>query len=428
VRVAQAQGNFGRLAHVTNAPDVDQRTSTTPPAATSQTTISEQLDQVPGLIVWHERRFARAGSVQLLDHLISSRAGAFLLQEMRSAGSFSVEDGGLVRHRSGPSGQWAKGHEHATVDQVRRTAELVESAVGKPVEPVLVLPRTSAAFTEVVTIRGVLVLPAETLLPWLSGLRVSVDRAEVVLVAARIERAFPAADAVHRVPDWQVHNAPASRPRRPGRGPVPLRNQPGPRDYSLPVLIEPLNRATCAPPPRRRGRISRLLAIVSGVAVLLSVAVSTGALGQLKDHLGSSTGPPAQESGWSPPAPRIVSLKSCSVVSAAQVSKALGVRVELLPASTATSCDFGPSSSRPQDVLASIRLGLDDKAKRASQLGSSMQGWTYPKDAPAPDRSGRRMGAALTVAIVTEGWRPSRSTDQLEAMAISIGTQLVRSS
>jgi hypothetical protein len=173
----------------------------------------------------------------------------------------------------------------------------------------------------------------------------------------------------------------------------------------------------------------RLLSVLSVGAILLTLAVSTGAIRVLTDRFGiTSTSPEGHGVVWSPPTPGTVTLHSCSAINAEQVTKIIGVSVRLMPASTASVCDFGPSVSRPQDVLVSIRFGLDDKATRASHYNSLMEGWTYPKDAPAPDGSGRRMGTALTVAVVTDGWSPRRSRDELEVMAISIGTHLVRAS
>jgi hypothetical protein len=85
------------------------------------------LDVAEGVLAWHGRTLARNGSGVVLDHLLASRAGGFLMQEADWPGSVSVQDGKLIRHRMGPGGQWARGAEDCTllallVGQVERPA------------------------------------------------------------------------------------------------------------------------------------------------------------------------------------------------------------------------------------------------------------------------------------------------------------------
>lgn len=373
--------------------------------ASGTVSVTRVLEVDEGVLAWHGRTLARSGSTVLLDHLIASRAGGFLLQERDWPGSVSVQDGKLIRHRMGPGGQWARGAEDGGLDQIRRTAETVETIVGRPVEPVLVLTGTATSFTAPVSVRGVLVMSAAHLPDWLAALPDQVDRAEMALTSARMERGFRSATAKRRIPEWQDYSTPHAVVRQ-ARGPVPIRPAPGPRDYSLPTVFEPA-RTDCRGNSRRRhGRAKSLFA-----ALAVSAAISGGMW--WVDHHGwlqlpslfGGEGPVAAPQAPAPPPagqpvpPRTsIRIDSCGRLSAKRVTAVVGRPVYLEPAASPTLCEYGTAPATPQSTVVSVVTGPGALTAARTQA-AAMWSLTYYAGSPAPDGSGRVLVAPLRVGL-----------------------------
>ena len=362
--------------------------------------VTRTLDLAEGVLAWHGRTLARSGSTVVLDHLLASRAGGFLLQEPDWPGSVSVQDGKLIRHRMGPGGQWARGAEDAELDQIRRTAEIVETIVGRPVEPVLVLTGTATSFTAPVSVRGVLVMSATHLPEWLAALPDQVDRAEMALTSARMERAFRSATAKRRIPEWQDYNAPHSVGRQ-GRGPVPIRPAPGPRDYSLPTVFEPA-RTDCRGSSRRpHGRARSLFA-----ALVVSAAISSG-LWWINHHGWlPAPSPFGGEGSVAVPAPAgqpaarrsPIRIDSCGRLAAERVTAVVGRPVYREPAASPTVCEYGTAPETPESTVVSVVTGPG--ALTAAPIHSAaMWSLTYHAGSPAPDGTGRLLAAPLRISL-----------------------------
>ena len=367
--------------------------------------VTRTLDLAEGVLAWHGRTLARSGSTVVLDHLLASRAGGFLLQEPDWPGSVSVQDGKLIRHRMGPGGQWARGAEDAELDQIRRTAETVETIVGRPIEPVLVLTGTATSFTAPVSVRGVLVMSATQLPEWLAALPDQVDRAEMALTSARMERAFRSATAKRRIPGWQDYNAPRSVGRQ-ARGPVPIRPAPGPRDYSLPTVFEPARTDCRGSSSRPHGRARSLF-----TALAVSAAISSG-LWWINHHgwlqapspfSGErSVGAPqasAPAPAGQPSAPRTpIRIDSCGRLAAERVTAVVGRPVFREPVASATVCEYGTAPATPESTVVSVVTG-PGALTAATTHSAAMWSLTYHAGSPAPDGTGRLLAGPLRISL-----------------------------
>lgn len=178
--------------------------------SSSPTPVTRALDGHRTSLSLHHRLIRSGQGPVRLDHVLSSTGGAYLIQERPD-----LED----------------------IDAVRRTAERLESLVSRPVDPVLVATGSVAGCT----VRGVTVVPEAGFDAWLAGLPATVDRSEMVLVNARVEKATEAWERRRRIPDWEVRarlgedgistTVPATArrpvtaagPKVPRRGPVDVR-------------------------------------------------------------------------------------------------------------------------------------------------------------------------------------------------------------
>lgn len=137
--------------------------------------VTATLDAHRGSLSLHRRFIMVQDRPVVLDHVLSAPHGAFLLQERTT-----LED----------------------VDTVRRTAEALELAVLRPIEPVVVLD--SAAAPARSAVRGVRVVPLAGFEKWLHQSPAAADKADMVLVNARVEKATEDWDRRRRIPDWEV--------------------------------------------------------------------------------------------------------------------------------------------------------------------------------------------------------------------------------
>lgn len=359
-----------------------------------------------GQVVLSRRQLRRDGRAVVLGHLLATRAGGLLLEDASWPGSFSVADGHLVRHRSGPQGEWARQHEDGRVDDVRRTAELAELALGRPLEPVLVLTGGPTAFAGAAQVRGVHVIALRHLDAWLDDLPLTTDQAGLSVLAGRMERTFPAAGTETRTPGW-VGGTPAP----------PRSHRPAPSGARVP---SGRSRA-----PRTGGR-SR-----SGVLVTLAVVAASGlALTQLGldrsvelvaegwDRASSWVSPggagvpgPAPEVGdlavgppveaapaLPPPVPAPVVLSSCHALTPEVVGGIVGHPVALLPGSTPSACHFGPFPDSPQAVWVSVATGAGSSEL---VLGGVNGWWTHSHGVGTvvPSAPGVVLGTEVAVAV-----------------------------
>ncbi|PIE27256.1 MAG: hypothetical protein CSA58_05265 [Micrococcales bacterium] len=142
------------------------------------TPVTEALDAHRSSLSLHRRFVVVDDRRIVLDHVLSSRAGAFLIQERDTA---------------------------QDVDSVRRTAEALELVVLRPIEPVLVVGADQLpGDLRNGTLRGVRVVPASGFQEWLQALPDVVDKGEMVMVNARLERATEDWGRRRRIPDWEV--------------------------------------------------------------------------------------------------------------------------------------------------------------------------------------------------------------------------------
>ncbi|WP_380166869.1 hypothetical protein [Jannaschia sp. R86511] len=383
-----------------------------------------------------------AGEPVLLDHLVASRAGGFLIEEGTWPGSFAVEDGHLVRSRSGPRGQWAKGAEDHRVDRVRRIAEAVELRLGLPVEPVVVLTAGRTAFAAPVTVRGVTVMHADHLSAWLGSLPQTTDQAGLALLAHRIERAFHASDDVRRTPSWRADRhleAPRPGPARPGPGPrdwTPYVNASS-RTYADPCAHSgrPRTTATRVTPNRssgwpggRRpfGRVRTLLAVtVLAIAVLVvpgggvRLQQTWGAVGAWAASVNRPSGPTTvqdpgvvaaaeapQPAPPPPPVPQPVVLTGCSGLSAASMSGLLGQPVHQLPSSDTSACHFGPLPGDPSAVWVSVAIGPGSEERTLGGANGTHQwspGLGYRPTGPGGRPIATQVSVAMDAALYPAG-------------------------
>lgn len=170
--------------------------------------VTTVLDGHRGSLTLHHRFIAVQGVHVLLDHILSSRGGAYLIQERAD-----VTD----------------------VDAVRRSAEVLESLISRPVDPILVLPNDGRAGENGGLLRGVKVLAEKDFARWLASLPETTPRQEMVLINARAEKATDDWTRHRRIPDWEVrarmgtHGVLAQAPAHARR---PAQRSPGPREWS----------------------------------------------------------------------------------------------------------------------------------------------------------------------------------------------------
>lgn len=141
----------------------------------SVSSVTATLDAHRGSLSLHRRFIMVQEQPVVLDHVLSAPHGAYLLQERTT-----LDD----------------------IDTVRRTAEALELAVLRPIEPVVVLDATDAPARPAV--RGVRVVPLAGFAKWLHHLPAGADKADMVLVNARVEKATEDWDRRRRIPDWEV--------------------------------------------------------------------------------------------------------------------------------------------------------------------------------------------------------------------------------
>ncbi|HEX5512472.1 MAG TPA: nuclease-related domain-containing protein [Actinomycetales bacterium] len=387
--------------------------------------MTDVLDASTDVIAWHRRRLSSRHGSYVVDHLVVTAAGAFLMEERSWPGSFSLNDGSLIRHRMGPGGQWAKGAETDRIDQIRRTAEAVESLISRPVEPVLVLAEGKAAFSGPVQVRGVTVLLLEDVSGWIQSLPSTIDRAEMVLVSARLERALPSANTPQRIPVWQQHRVGTRSPgRRHPKDPAPVRTGPGPRDYSLPLRITPAS-DPCAAPTRvpaasaggpSRGFMWSLVALGVLAVGIFMPGLAVGAADWVKANVmdWSRSGAASPES-LTPPVPEPVPpsqpappratprptilLNDCVRLSPEQVSATLRQPVFRLSGSSNSTCDFGPDPEALDQVLVSVSVGSDAVARNPSRASGPMWTLTYPAGSAAPGPGDGILGSPLRISL-----------------------------
>lgn len=343
----------------------------------------------------------RAGAV--LDHLVLTSSGVVLVEERDWPGSVSLDGGTLVRHRTGPGGQWAKCTEDVRLDEVRRLAERAEDLASQPIDPVLVLTAARTSFHGPVLVRGVTVMALEHLPSWLASNTVDVDRVTAATARMRLERASRPADApsaAHRVPPAALgrrSSVPASTPLRAGAGP---------RDHHLPLVVSP---AVQRCPEARMVRSDRPSgsALVTAVIIagLLLLAGVTGRALEARSASGAATpgGPPVPAAA-APPAPVV---PQCSVLSAEAVGLVTGTPVVQLPSPSGSTCLFGAEAG---DATAVVRIDVGESAIQTTDqvlAAAAAAGlppvpmWTltYAAASAAPGGSGRPLAEALRIAV-----------------------------
>lgn len=389
--------------------------------------VSSVLGSLPGVIAHHDRVLARAGTTTALDHLVTSSAGGYLVQERAWPGSVSVQHGSLIRHRTGPAGQWARGAADHEVDAVRRTAEAVELVLGRPVDPVLVLTGAGSETVEPVQLRGVVVLGVVHLHGWLSALPEQLDRADRALLAARMDRAFRKVTDRPRIPSWQ--DRVVTHPPRPTtRGPVPVRAAPGPRDY---VLAPPAGGPARAVPDCRPPRGNRALSIALALAVSLGLSAVAGVAARSElwrdaDPPAAAPFPPEGVTAAAPPraapaAPvtRYVRVERCDVLTAQRLRSVLGRAVYAWPSESPSVCQYGLSMRSTDGVALRVAVGASALEGPSGRPGLRL---TYPAGGVAPDGSGRVLHAPVLVEV---GTALSGDPDGAQRLAQAVGHELV---
>ncbi len=276
-----------------------------------------------------------------------------------------------------------------------------------------------------------LVMHVDELTGWLSALPDLVDRAEVVLTGARMERAFRSADERRRVPEWQSSWEDAAHgPSTPRRGSTPVKPGPGPRDYSLPIVVSPA-RDDCAgpgrhwaPPARKRGR-----AMVSGIVVVAVLAAGMSSIGKrVVAEVRGQSGAVIQRSpsgGGNVPVPAhpTVNVESCKTLTAADVSTLLGTQVYRLPPSSSTSCTFGTVPNDANSVIIHVEIGAAALATPSPALDPRLGTLTYRAGASAPDGSGRILLGPIRIGI-SDAAAPGNQM-RAQNLAEAVASQLV---
>lgn len=391
--------------------------------------IGRILMRSPLVTAFSNRVISITGEPVLVDHLVATRAGGFVIEERSWPGTFAVEDGHLVRSRSGPRGQWAKGAEDARVDRVRRIAEAVELRLSLPVEPLIVLTAGPTAFASPVVVRGVTVLHADQLPGWLESLPQTTDQAGLAVLAARIERAFHTSDDTRRTPAWKRDRQDDTPPR-----PQPVRPTPGPRDWSPHVSAagtehgtpsEPRTRprgaamTTLTPSRSTRSRpglngllIAAVLAMglyaVQGdesrvadswdaVAAWATTVNRPAAPGPHGD-VGAGTAADVQLPADPPPVAAPVALTSCQVLTAAAISQLLGQTVHQLPSSDPLACHFGPVAGDSSTVWLSVALGPGSQDRTLDGVNGTHQ-WSPAIGYSPAGPGGRAIATEVAVSM-----------------------------
>ena len=314
------------------------------------------------VLVLHDRLLRPGRSQANLDHVVVSPGGAFLVDAKNWAGTVTVYQGSLWRHK--PDGRGGRSSEcmNAQVDQVRRMAEAMETLSSCVVDPILCLAgRNAHAFGPDQLIRGVHVVPVDQIAHWLFGRqRIQPDEA-VPLLAQKLEGLFPQATG----PWSSLTPAPNTRrQRRSGHQPPAHPRSKAARSYGR--VVQPAR-------SRKRGidgvakSLLGLVGVIAiglfGAPVLIRVAVHglAAALHLASTPVVSSTSTPgrsAQPSSTTAPASVVASRPPCRVLTDSAIGQSLGVRVYPVATALPDTCQWGLRLDDQSTVVASASTGF----------------------------------------------------------------------
>lgn len=210
--------------------------------------VSSVLDGHRGSLSLHRRFIMVREDPVVLDHLLSSTGGAFLIQERVDL---------------------------ADVDTVRRTAEALELVVLRPIEPVVVVTAGGGLDLRR-SVRGVRVVAEEGFAQWVDDLSATTTKADMVLINARLEKATEDWARHRRIPDWEARarltddGIHAKAPEASLRPP----NTPGPRSWARGGSAR--DNRPHRPVRRRRISVPRAFVGLLIVAVILAVLTTVG--------------------------------------------------------------------------------------------------------------------------------------------------------
>ncbi len=137
--------------------------------------------------VVHDRLLRPGVSGSNLDHVCVGPAGVYLVDAKNWSGSTSVHEGNVWQHGRQHS---PKGRE---LDGLNRMAAEMERALGSPVVPVIALAGRQSSRFRHERVRGVEVMPVARLTAWLTAQPTNLEPAAAMLLARRVEQAYPPA-------------------------------------------------------------------------------------------------------------------------------------------------------------------------------------------------------------------------------------------
>lgn len=155
-----------------------------------------------GFVVLHDR-LVDPGKAWNIDHLVVGPAGVFFVDAKNWRGRITVPNGVLTRTWFAGPAQGTKTEKMVgEVDKVRSLASYTAARLGCPVTPVLCLcGAQSRHFEGAVTVRGVVVVSMDRLVPWLESLPPRLRPDEVAVTGQVARTVLPA--AVPEVPEEQ---------------------------------------------------------------------------------------------------------------------------------------------------------------------------------------------------------------------------------